>query len=193
MFHKKRLITLLSIWLISTPCLAANKIYIAPETPVVFANQNVGAGSEAINSSSIAQDEVVVSSILDLGSGSHSSDFAVTFITNGWATAPVAGDTINLFAAFGTSTTELDGGGMTVLPTDTGTGTAVQAIVNNLQFVSSAVGTSTTAEAIVQTSSFLRSVFRYLVFVVENKASSTDNLSATSVKIVVTPVPPEIQ
>ncbi len=189
MFHKKRLITLLSILLISIPCLAANKIYIAPEAVKVFSNP---ISDEAINTASIAQDEVAVSSILDLGSGSHSSDFAVTFITNGWATAPVAGDTINLYAAFGTSTTELDGD-YRALPTDTGTGTAFQTIVDNLQFVSSAVGTSTQTGATIQVSSFLRSVFRYVVFVVENLASGADSLSSTSVKIVVTPVPAEIQ
>ena len=174
---------------ISTPVFAQNKIYFAPEAVKVFSNP---ISDEAINTASIAQDEVAVSSILDLGSGSHSSDFAITFITSGWATAPVAGDTINLYAVFGTSTTELDGD-YRVLPSDTGTGTAFATIVDNLQFVTSNIGTSTQANAVIQTSSFLRSVFRFLVFVVENKASSTDSLSATSVKIVVTPVPPQIQ
>lgn len=186
----KRLLIILSVmFLYCVPVYAANKIYIAPETAIIFKD---AGGDEVIDTTSLSQNEVAVSSILDLGAGSHSPDFAVTFIANGWATAPVAGDTINIYVAFGTSTTQLDGE-YTLLPTDSNAGTALQSITDNLDRITGIVGTSTATNATIQVSAVFRSMFRYVVFIVENLASGADDLSATGVEIIVTPVPLEIQ
>lgn len=186
---KKYLLSFLLILFVAIPCNAANKIYIAPETAVIFRDTG---GDEVIDTTSLSQNEVAVSSIVDLGAGSHSPDFAVTFIAHGWATAPVAGDTINLYVAFGTSTTQLDGE-YTTLPTDSTAGVALQSITDNVDRLTGIVGTSTATNATIQVSASFRSIFRYIVFIVENLASGADDLSATGVEIILTPVPLEIQ
>lgn len=186
---KNRILLFVSIFVVAVFSIAANKVYIAPETAVIF---DASGTDETINSAAIGQNVVTASSFLDLGSGSRSPDYAVSFITHGWATAPVAGDVITLYLGMGTSTTDFDGS-PSPAPTDTGTGTASAAMLPNLLQVVSAVATSTATNAVVRASASVKLLHRYIYAVVENGASGSDNLSSTGVEIVLIPTPFEIQ
>ena len=190
MFHKKRLIKLLSILLISFFCIAANKIYIAPETAVAW---TAGGGDEVLDMGGLAADDLAVGSFLDLGANSRSSDYVFTFFVDQFETAPVVGETIDLYWANGTDTANFDGV-VTTVPGDSSTGTAVLAETPNLIYAGSAVVTTTTAaSAKLRISGFVRFLSRYVFPVVHNNTVDALNRTGDGHSIILTPIPAEIQ
>ncbi|KKM75165.1 hypothetical protein LCGC14_1393000 [marine sediment metagenome] len=190
MYHNKRLITLLFILLISVFCLAANKIYIAPETAVVW---TAGGGDELLDMGGQAAAEVRTGSFLDLGAASRSSDYVFTFFIDQFATAPVLGETIDLYFGMGTSTTSFDGEPNTA-PGDSAEGNTQLEQLKNLLYVGSAVvGTTTAADATLRITGFVRFFQRYIFPVVHNNTADALNSTGDGHSITLTPVPAEIQ
>ena len=192
MYHKKRLITLLSILVLLIPTFvyAQNKILIAPETAVTWLNTG---GDEVLDMGGQIADEVRTGSFLDLGAASRSSDYVFTFFVDAFATAPVLGETIDLYFGQGTSTTSFDGEPNTA-PGDAAEGNTQVEQLKNLLFVGSAVvGTTTAGDAQLRITGFVRFFQRYIFPVVHNNTADALNNTGDGHSIILTGVPPEVQ
>ena len=190
MYHNKRLITLLFILLISVFCLAANKIYIAPETAVTWTD---AGGDEVLDMGGLAADDLAVGSFLDLGANSRSRDYVFTFFVDQFETDPVVGESIDLYWATGTDTANFDGV-VTTAPGDSSTGTAVLAETPNFMYAGSAIVTTTTAaNAKLRISGFIRFFNRYIFPVVHNNTADALLRTADGHALTLIPVPPEVQ
>ena len=192
MYHKRRLIILLSILtlLIPTFVFAQNKIYIAPETAVTWTDTG---GDEVLDMGGLATDDLAVGSFLDLGANSRSSDYVFTFFVDQFETDPVVGESIDLYWATGTDTANFDGV-VTTAPGDSSTGTAVLAETPNLMYAGSAIVTTTTAaSAKLRISGFIRFFNRYIFPVIHNNTADALNRTGDTHSITLIPVPPEVQ
>ena len=192
MYYNKRLIILLCILtlLIPTFVFAQNKIYIAPETAVTWLNTG---GDEVLDMGGLAAGDLVVGSFLDLGANSRSSDYVFTFFVDQFATAPVLGETIDLYFGQGTSTTSFDGAPATA-PGDSSEGSMIEDQLKNLSVPYSAiVGTTTAADAKLRITGFIRFLQRYIFPVVHNNTADALNNTGDGHSIILTPVPFEVQ
>ena len=122
---------------------------------------------------------------LDLGAGSTPGDFEIR-VTLQFETAPVVGETVDIYLATSNGTEE-----------DGQVGSADAAVtedhLKNLNFIGSLVVTSTDADHDMTASFMARVSTRYVSVVAFN--NTADNLQATNDtgEITLTPVPPESQ
>lgn len=164
-----------------------NKIYGATETAVTWTDST---GDEAITLNNLAAGAGRVGDQLDLGSASRSFLYEWRLVVAGFATAPVVGETVDLY--FGQSNgTEGDGA---ITYSDSGDAALVSTdILPNLKYAGSAVVRSTTASDDISASGVISLTSRYAAPVVVN--NTADNLEATSNshKVILTPIPAEVQ
>ena len=157
----------------------ANKVYVAAKTALTWTDSG---GDYALTLASLAADGVRVGAQHDLGSGSRSRLYAWRFAVDGFGTAPVVGETVDVYVATSDGT-YVDG--------NVGTSDAAGSTVAlpNLLFLGSATvqTTSTTNDLII--SGHVEISAQYVSPVIHN--NTADALSGG--RFILTPVPDEIQ
>ena len=159
-----------------------SKIYVARETPTVWSDS---AGDLVITLNNLAAAAVRIGAQLDLGAGSTAQDYEWR-CTVQFESAPVVGETVNLFLATSDGTEE---DGQMGEADAAGTANALK----NCNFIGAVVVTSTDASHDMTASGTCRIATRYVSLVVQN--ATADNLKATNdtSEFTLTPIPPEAQ
>jgi len=186
-----KLLIFVCVFIFAIIGIAANKVYVAVETSISW---RTTGGDELLQLAGLVQDGVAAGSYADLGSGSRSELYRWDLFIDGYDSAPVAGDPVELYWAMSTSTTSFTGMFDTE-PTDAGTGTISEAALINFDIPGMTFATSTTAAADFKAGGIVRLVHRYVVPIIHNNASGADALltSGEAHELVLTPIPPEVQ
>lgn len=161
-----------------------NKIYTNPETSVTWADSG---GDNTITLSSLAADAVRQGARHDLGASARADRFRILVNIDGFTSSPTVGRTVDLYFAFSDGTYN-DG--------DLGTTDAASStvVLPNLLFVGQlTVQTTTAADELTRTFDGVHFTSRYITPVVHNNSTVALAGSSTEHKIIVTPVPPEVQ
>ncbi len=161
-----------------------NKIFIAPETPITWTDT---AGDAVLDIGGlVASTGVRQGARHDLGTGSRAGWYEWRIIIDGFDTAPVVGEAIDVYLGFSDGTNS-DG--------NLGTSDAASStvVLPNLTPLGSAVVQTTTAADNVVTSGRVFISSRYVIPVIHNRTA--DNLLSTSDshRFILTPIPDEVQ
>jgi hypothetical protein len=150
----------------------ANKVYIQEETAKTWTDTG---GDYTLDLGSLAPDGVKVG-----------AQYAYKFVIDGFDTAPVVGETVDLYLAFSDGT-YVDG--------DVGTADAAgfTADLPNLMYLGSASVQTTTAADNLIISGLVNIPFRYVSPVVHNNTADALLGTSDAHKFILTPVPPEVQ
>lgn len=161
----------------------ANKVYIQEETAKTWTDTG---GDYALDLGSLAADGVRVGAQCDLGAAPRADQYAYKFVIDGFDTAPVVGETVDLYLAFSDGT-YVDG--------DVGTSdaTGFTADLPNLMYLGSASVQTTTAADNLIISGLVNIPFRYVSPVVHNNTADALLGTSDAHKFILTPVPPEVQ
>jgi len=186
---KKQLLILLGIVLFAIPCEAVSKIYVAPETSITWTDSG---GDEVLDLGSLAADGLVMGSYHDMGSASHASDCMLEVTIDGFDTAPVVGEAVNVYLSFSNATTNFDGN-PTIDPQDATAGTITAAQVDNCLFVGSLIVYSTTAGDELKNTFHVSVKSRYVSVIIENATADALLGTADAHTIDLTPIPYESQ
>ena len=162
-----------------------NKIYNNPETTLTWTDTG---GDNALDLGALAADAVRVGAQDDLGAAAKSSLYFWQLKIDGFDTAPVVGETIDVYLAYAHNTSS-------VIDGDVGASDAAGATVDlpNLHYIGSAVVQTTTAGDNLVISGIVEIRARYVSPVVHN--NTVDALLSTSDAhtFTLTPVPDEVQ
>ena len=163
----------------------ANKVYIQEETAKTWSDATTG-GDYVMDLGSLAPDNVKVGAQCDLGAAPRADQYAYKFVIDGFDTAPVVGETVDLYLAFSDGT-YVDG--------DVGTADAAgfTADLPNLMYLGSASVQTTTAADNLIISGLVNIPFRYVSPVVHNNTADALLGTSDAHKFILTPVPPEVQ
>lgn len=160
-----------------------NKIYISEETSQEWTD--IG-GDYTMDLGSLAADGVRVGAQGDLGTSPRADQYSWKLVIDGFDTAPVVGETVDLYLAFSDGT-NVDG--------DVGTSDAAGSVddLPNLLFLGSATVQTTTAADNLIISGSCQIHQRYVSPVIHN--NTADALLGTSDghKFILTPTPLEVQ
>ena len=161
----------------------ANKVYINEETTKTWTDTG---GDYAMDLGALAADAVRVGTQGDLGAAPRADQYSWKLVIDGFDTAPVVGETVDLYLAFSDGT-YVDG--------DVGTSDAAGATVDlpNLLFLGSAVVQTTTAGDNLIISGMVQIAQRYVSPVIHNNTADALLSTADSHQFILTPVPPEVQ
>lgn len=165
----------------------ANKIYINPETPIIFADTAHASEDYIITLSALAADGVRVSAQGDLGAAPRSEWYTWRAFIDGFNTAPVVGETVDFYLA------SSDTSGAGTEDGDVGVADAAGATADlpNLLYLGSAtVQTTTTTDELIA-SGIVRIAARYVSVVVHN--NTADALETSTHSFTLTGTPPEVQ
>ena len=166
----------------------ANKLYIAPETAITWLNTG---GTEILDLGGLEANAGRVGEQRDLGAASRSSIYEWTLKIDGFDTAPVVGETVDLWFAQSDGTVA-DGAGVTFQDgADSALGSVD--ILSNLQFAGSVVVRSTTAADDIVARGVVALTSRYVCPVVHNNTSDVLLSTADAHQVILTPIPGEIQ
>jgi hypothetical protein len=162
----------------------ANKIYIAPETTIVWTDTG---GDYAMDLGALAAAAVRVGAQGDLGTGSNPSLFFWQLVIDGFDTAPIVGEEIHAYLAFANDATDIDG--------DVGASDAagVVAALPNLLHIGTVVVQTTTAANELITSGIVEIGSRYVSPVIHNDTADALLSTSDAHTFKLTPIPPEIQ
>lgn len=162
----------------------ANKVYLAPETTLTWTDTG---GDYAMDLGGLAADGVRVGAQGDLGTGSNPQQFFWQLVIDGFDTAPVVGEQVHVFLAFGNDATDIDG--------DVGSSDAAGATVDlpNLLHIGTVVVQTTTAADELITSGIVEIGSRYVSPVVHNDTADALLSTSDAHTFKLTPIPPEIQ
>jgi len=161
----------------------ANKVYIAEETAKTWTDTG---GDYALDLGSLAADGVRVGAQGDLGAAPRADQYMFKFVVDGFDTAPVVGETVDLYIATSDGS-YVDG--------DVGTADAAgfTADLPNLMYLGSASVQTTTASDKLIISGLVNIPFRYVSPVVHNNTADALLGTSDAHKFILTPVPPEVQ
>jgi len=163
----------------------ANKIYINEETQLVWAASG-GDFTLDLGTSGGDAGGVRVGARGDLGAAARSEWYEWRMLIDGFDTAPVVGENVDIYIATSDGTVE-DG--------EVGTADADGATTDlpNLTFLRSATVQTTTAGNNLQVSGIVRIVARYVSPVIHNNTADKLLSTADAHQFLLTPVPPEVQ
>jgi len=167
----------------------ANKVYIAPETTITWLDTG---GDLDCDLGGLAADGGQMGAYHDMGAASHAEQCEIELLIDGFDTAPVVGETVDLYLSFSNATTNFDGN-PTTDPTTTAEGTMTTAQLKNCLFVGSVVVYSTTAGDELKSTFIVRIPSRYVSPVVHNNTVDALLSTADAHSIKLTPCPPEVQ
>ncbi len=165
----------------------ANKIYMQAETPIIFADAAHASEDYVITLSALAADGVRVSAQGDLSDVPRSEWYNWRLFIDGFNTAPVVGETVDVYLA----TSDSSGAGTE--DGDVGIADAAGSTVQlpNLLYLGSATVQTTTTTDELMVSGTVRITARYVSVVVHN--NTADALETSTHSFTLTPVPPEVQ
>ncbi len=163
----------------------ANKIYVNPEATISWSDAAADLVLD-LGATGGAADGVRVGAQKDLGAAARSEWYEWRIKLDGFDTAPVVGETIDIYLSTSDGTIE-DG--------DVGTTSAdaTTAALKNCRFIGSVVVQTTTAGDDLHASGICRIVARYVCPVIHN--NTADKLLSTGDDhwFWLTPIPPELQ
>ena len=161
----------------------ANKVYINEETAKTWTDTG---GDYTIDLGSLAADGVRVGGQGDLGAAPRADQYSWKLVIDGFDTAPVVGETVDLYLAFSDGT-NVDG--------DVGTSDAAGSTddLPNLLFLGAASVQTTTSGDNLIISGVCQITQRYVSPVIHNNTADALLGTADSHKFILTPVPPEVQ
>ena len=166
-----------------------NKIYIKEETATEWLNTG---GNLDMDLGGLAADAVQMGAFLDLGANPRSQDYAFELLIDGFDTAPVVGESVDLYFAQSLDTTNFDGNPSTD-PTPTAEGVMTTAQLKNTMFVASAIVYSTTAGDKLKITGVVRLTSRYVSPVVHNNTADALLSAGDAHSLKLTPIPLELQ
>jgi len=167
----------------------ANEIYQKRGTSVTWTDTG---GNEELDIGGLAANAVLGGSYYDRGDLSvtpAADEYEWEMVIDGFDTAPVVGETVDLYFAQGNSTTEFDGE-VTSNPTDT-VDTASGPSVNmlyNMMYAGSCVVHSTTAADELRARGVVRFTSRYFFPVVHNNTADALLSTSDAHKVILTPI-----
>ena len=161
----------------------ANKIYINQETSKTWTDT---AGDYTMDLGSLAADAVRVGQQGDLGAAPRADMYAWKLVIDGFDTAPVVGETVDLYLAFSDGT-NVDG----QVGTSDAAGSTVQ--LPNLLFLGAASVQTATASDELIISGTCQITQRYVSPVIHNNTADALLGTADAHKFILTPVPAEVQ
>jgi len=161
----------------------ANKLYVQQETAIEWTDSG---GDYALDLGSLAADAVRVGARADLGAAPRAFQYEWRIVIDGFDTAPVVGEGVNIFLSTSDGTYE-DG--------DVGTADAAgtKVSLSNLLFIGSAIVQTTTAADKLQASGLVNIAARYVSPVVWNGTADALLGTADAHKFYLTPMPLELQ
>lgn len=160
-----------------------NKIYINPETPHVWTDTG---GDDTLDLGSLAAGSVRVGDQWDMGAGPRASKFAWRMIVDGFDTAPVVGESVDIYLATSDGTNH-DGD----IGTTDGAGTTVS--LPNLVYLGSAIVQTTTAANELIVSGTVEINERYVSPVIHNNTADALLGTSDAHQFILTPIPDEVQ
>ena len=162
-----------------------NKVYIAAETAITWTNSG---GDEILDLGTTggAADGVRIGARHDFGAASRSEWYEWRMVIDGFDTAPVVGESVDIYIATSDGT-NADGNAST---TDADGATND---LPNFHFIGSAIVQTTTAGNNLVVSGIVRIVARYAQPVIHNNTADKLLSTADAHKFILTPIPPEIQ
>lgn len=160
-----------------------NKIYIAPETAHTWTDTG---GDDTLDLGGLAADAVRVGDQWDMGASSRADWFEWRLIIDGFDTAPVVGETVDVYLAFSDGTNHDGDIGVT-----DGAGTTVS-LPNLLSLGLASVQTTTAGDELI-TSGIVQIVSRYVSPVIHNNTADALLSTSDAHKFFLTPIPPEVQ
>lgn len=175
--------------LFCVPAYAANKVYIAPETAIVWTDSG---GDELLDLGGAAAGTSTMGSFADLGPSSRSEYYNFELLIDGFDTAPVVGESVDLYFSQSIATTNFDGN-PTTDPTTSAEGTITIDQLKNCMFVGSAVVYSTTVTDELKSTGIVRLTSRYVSVVVHNNTADALESTSETHKVTLIPIPPEVQ
>ena len=164
----------------------ANLVYIAPATPITWTDDTTG-GTYTLDIGGLAAGSVRNGDQGDLGAGDRADYYDWSMVVDGFDTAPVVGEEIHLYLAFGRGTTDIDGD---LGATDAASSTVV---LPNLLHIGTLVVQTTTAANELRTSGRVYITHRYVTPVLYNATADALLSTSDAHTFTLTPVPFEIQ
>jgi hypothetical protein len=169
----------------------ANKIYQAVEADRTWSDAGTGS-DELMDLGGLAADGVVCGSYHDLGAAPRTDLYEVELFIDGFDTAPVVGQMVELWFTQSNGTTEFDGQ-ITTDPTDTVEGDATLAQAQNCTFACAVRVYSTTAGDELKRRRTIRLTGRYVAPIVVNRTDDALLSSSDAHMVTLTPIPQEMQ
>ena len=160
-----------------------NKVYIAPEPPHVWTDTG---GDDTLDLGGLAADAVRQGDQWDMGASARSAWYEWRLVIDGFDTAPVVGETVDVYLAFSDGTNHDGDLGVT----DSASSTAT---LRNLLFLGSATVQTTTAANELIVSGQVQISSRYVTPVVHNNTTDALLSTADAHKFILTPIPHEVQ
>jgi hypothetical protein len=161
----------------------ANKIYINQETSKTWTDT---AGDYTMDLGSLAADAVRVGQQGDLGAAPRADMYAWKLVIDGFDTAPVVGETVDLYLSFSDGV-NVDG----QVGTSDAAGSTVQ--LPNLLFLGAASVQTATASDELIISGTCQITQRYVSPVIHNNTADALLGTSDAHKFILTPVPAEVQ
>lgn len=164
----------------------ANKVYAAQETSLTWTDTG---GDYALDLGSLAAAAVRAGGEGDLGAFPNSRLYRWKLVIDGFDTAPVVGEAVDLYLAFSEDATQATRDG-DLSGTD---GASSTVVLPNLMYIGSAVVQTTTAADELVASGEVSISSRYVTPVVHNNTADALLGTSDAHKFILTPVPDEIQ
>lgn len=136
----------------------------------------------------LAADAVQMGAFLDTGTVTRYQDYTFELLIDGFDTAPVLGESVDLYFAQSEGTTNFDGN-PTTDPTPTAEGVMTTAQLKNTLFAASAIVYSTTAGDELKITGTVRLNSRYVSPVVHNNTADALLSTADAHSLKLTPLP----
>lgn len=169
----------------------ANKVYLAEETARTWSDAGT-TSDELLDLGGLAAGSVQGGSYWDLGAAPRAARYKFELFIDGFDTAPVVGEVIDLYVVESDDASNFTGE-PTTDPGDATAATVTENQLANAKYVGSVTVVSTTA------GDNLRGIFtaeihsRYIAPVVVNNTADALLSTADAHMLTVTPIPPEIQ
>lgn len=161
----------------------ANKVYINPETALTWTDSG---GDETMDMGGLAVDGVREGARHDFGAAARSEWYEWRLFIDGFDSAPDLGETVDLYWATSDGT-NADGNAST-----TDAAGSIDSLPN-MEYLGSATVETTTAGDNIVVSGYFRFVARYGQPVVHNNTADALLSTSDAHKVIITPVPPEVQ
>lgn len=160
-----------------------NKVYVIPETSHTWTD---AGGDDALDIGGLAADAVRQGDQWDMTASARSDWFEWRMVVDGFDTAPVVGESVDVYLGFSDGTNH-DG--------DLGTADAAATTVAlpNLLFLGSCIVQTTTAANELIASGLVQIRSRYITPVVHNNTADALLSTADAHKFILTPIPTQIQ
>lgn len=163
-----------------------NKIYTQQETAIQWTDDATG-GDYTLDCGGLAADGVRAGDVGDLGAAPRADRYYWQLVVDGFDTAPVIGETVDLYLSFSPDGTDIDGDLSGV------DGASSTVVLPNLLSLGSAVVQTTTAANELMISGIVEILARYVIPVVHNNTADALLSSGDAHTFTLYPMPPEVQ